>query len=112
MGLWISGPQMTSSDTSHRAVCKWVGDGEWAVSWLEHGPALSRNQAITAMTLAEIITGAVRPVEPWTWALIEDLAGELGCTGNEAEALISGEPAQRPATNARPDQYQAKGRRK
>jgi hypothetical protein len=88
MSLSIREREMSSSETCHRAVREWGSVDRWFVSWLDSGPALSRNEAITAMTLAEVVTGAVRPMLPDTWVLVTDLAGELGIGPDDARALI------------------------
>jgi len=87
MGLAIDEDKMTSRDTPHTA----TRDGDkWVVSWLP-GRRLSRNEAITAMTLAwqVALDGSVHGSR---WPFICAWAGELGLTGQEAVAIIAAAP--------------------
>jgi hypothetical protein len=52
MALTINDRTMTSDDTDHTARLAPGEQHQWEVSWLP-GRRLTRNQAITAMTLAE-----------------------------------------------------------
>jgi hypothetical protein len=59
MAIRVTETAMTSDETGHNAGW-WPnspanGDGAWVVSWLPHR-LLTRNEAMTAMTLAEHIT--------------------------------------------------------
>lgn len=85
MTLLITDAAITSDVTGHTAV--FVGDMDtgaqivpdcWTVSWLP-GNYLTRNLAITAMTIAEEIAEADGDV-----GLIASLAHELGMAGPEA----------------------------
>jgi hypothetical protein len=78
---------MTSDVTPHTATA-WPVPGEptlWSVTWLP-GRALTRNQAVSAMMLAETVS---RGIEPGTrmWIFVNGWAAELGLTGEEAATL-------------------------
>lgn len=55
MSIKITDEAMTSDTTPHSARAD--GDG-WAVTWLP-GRALARNQAVSAMVLAETVAGGI-----------------------------------------------------
>ena len=76
---------MTSDTTPHRA--RTDGDG-WAVTWLP-GRVLTRNQATTAMVLAETVAGGIGDHTGKRWLFIEGWADELGITGADAVAKIN-----------------------
>ncbi|WP_129668560.1 hypothetical protein [Phytoactinopolyspora endophytica] len=82
MSIRITDESMTSDITRHEAL-RVYGD-VWGVSWLP-GRQLDRNQAITAMTLAETVTVAVNADGPVCTdtirTLIDTWASELGLTG-------------------------------
>jgi hypothetical protein len=90
MALTITDEIMRSTDTPHTA--QPYGDG-WAVTWLP-GRVLTRNQAITAMTIAET-TGRIPAdagPEAYTgriWVHLDGWAAELGLAGPEAVVLAS-----------------------
>jgi hypothetical protein len=92
MSVWITDDEMSSDVTTHHATrvpttdrrSPWV----WRLSFLPPWWLMDRNQAITAMTLAETVaTGDARDA-----ALIADLAAELGMTAGEAITRITSEP--------------------
>ena len=60
----------------------------WAVTWLP-GRVLTRNQAITAMMLAETVAGGVGEHIDKRWLFIEGWANEPGMTGADAVGKIS-----------------------
>lgn len=79
---------MTSDVTPHRA-CRLLSGlhaRQWTVSWLD-GRLVDRNQAITALTIAEAVADPT-PFEHVD-ALISSLASELGLTGPEAVRLVT-----------------------
>jgi hypothetical protein len=89
---------MTSDQTRHTAAVVpgaviEGGPTAWSVSWLP-GRLLLRNQAITAMTIAEV--AATREFEPGAadpiWLHIDGWAAELGITGPHAVAEASRTP--------------------
>ena len=82
-GITITEDTMTSELTSHRA--KHINHG-WKVTWLP-GRMLDRNQATTAMVLAERAAQGVGARDP-DWPFIESWAAELGLTGAEAVSQI------------------------
>jgi hypothetical protein len=91
----ITDTEMTSDRTRHSAAA--IEDsryGSWTVTWLP-GVSLSYNQAITAMTLAEVVAthdfqvdGGQDPV----WLHVDGWAAELGITGPQAVAEASIRP--------------------
>jgi hypothetical protein len=96
MATKISDTEMTSDRTRHtaRVVPGAVVEGgptAWEVSWLP-GRLLLRNQAITAMTIAEVVwthqfetPGSKDPI----WLHLDGWAAELGITGPNAVAEAS-----------------------
>ena len=82
MSLVIGEDRMFSRDIPHTATRQ---GGKWVVSWLP-GRQLSRNEAITAMTLAEQVAEDACVHSKW-WPFIVAWAGELGLSGQEAVAL-------------------------
>lgn len=81
MSLHITSERMTSDQTKHWA--KPVTDdqyGQWWVSW--RGGEVTRNEAITAMTVAETIAQIQRDGELSVghplWPHVESWASELG----------------------------------
>ena len=85
MNIRITDEAMTSDTTPHRA--RTDGDG-WAVTWLP-GQVLTRNQATTAMVLAETVAGGIGDHTDKRWLFIERWADELGITGADAVAKIN-----------------------
>jgi hypothetical protein len=83
----ITDTEMTSDLTPHTARfdpdAAAVGSGAWIVSWLPQR-LLTRNQAITAMTLAEAV--AAHPASPGSqwWPFIQGWAAELGVATQRA----------------------------
>jgi hypothetical protein len=87
---------MTSDQTRHSATAWPVPDEPtlWSVTWLP-GCALTRNQAITAMTLAEMIAVHADDLTDSGskyWLFIDGWAAELGITGPNAVAEASLSP--------------------
>jgi hypothetical protein len=90
MALDIDADRMTSEETAHFAVPTPDGSG-WSVSWLP-GQILGRDQAITALTLAEVVaTTELWCDSPW-WPFIDEWAAELGLTGPNAILRAAGSP--------------------
>ena len=85
MNIRITDEAMTSDTTPHGT--RSDADG-WAVTWLP-GRVLTRNQAITAMVLAETVTGNIGDHTDKRWLFIESWANELGMTGADAVGKIS-----------------------
>lgn len=85
--LAITGTKMTSDVTRHTAAVKpgatvEGGPAAWTVTWLP-GRLLTRNQAITAMTIAEVVAEHDTPGDPLRaghriWLHLGSWAAELG----------------------------------
>ncbi|MGH3860902.1 hypothetical protein [Actinokineospora sp.] len=87
----ITDDAMISDRTRHEAHTVRSGEtyGPWTVSWLPER-FINRNQAITAMTLAETVAGVLLTTHDVTmWAVIDDWAAELGLTGPDAVGRIA-----------------------
>ena len=84
MNIKITDKAMTSDTTPHSTCPDGVG---WAVTWLA-GRILTRNQAITAMVLAETVAGGLGDHTDKRWLFIETWANELGMTGADATDKI------------------------
>jgi hypothetical protein len=85
---------MTSPNTPHTAIAT---DDGWVVSWMP-GRTLDRNQATTAMVIADIADsrGAGLSVDP-VWPFLDNWAAELGLSGPDAVVRASEPPATREA---------------
>lgn len=86
---------MSSTSTPHTARRVQLAPERWRASWLP-ARVLSRNQAITAITIAELATegltaGGLRPDSP-AWPLINQLAAELDLTGIDAAWQVANPP--------------------
>ena len=98
----ISDTEMTSDITRHFATA-WPVEDEptlWTVTWLP-GRSLTRNQAITAMTLAEVVATRADDLmdnQHKLWGHIDGWAAELFISGPHAfaEAMLSPEDHQVP----------------
>lgn len=92
MTLHITDDAITSDETRHTARLLPLGRGAWEVSWLP-GRLLDRNAAITAMTLAELVTEAVEgggiDSTDDRWTIIDAFAAELGIAGPDALVRIT-----------------------
>lgn len=89
MRLTITDDRMTAEHSRHYAE-QIVGVDGWRVSWLR-GRTLTRNEAITALSLADVVAEQVLTSDHLRWPLIDTWAAELGLTGPRAVVLI-GEP--------------------
>jgi hypothetical protein len=97
----ISDSEMSSDQTRHTATVVpgaviEGGPTAWSVSWLP-GRLLLRNQAITAMTIAEVIGGHDLTGDPLhaghrLWPHLDSWAAELGISGPQALAEASMSP--------------------
>jgi hypothetical protein len=98
-GITITETHMSSPDTPHTAT---VTGGGWQASWLP-GRTLDRNQATTAMVIANIVgSGGVPRADDPVWLFLDGWAAELGLTAPAAVARVSQPPAERQA-EARPE---------
>ncbi|NEE02070.1 hypothetical protein [Phytoactinopolyspora halotolerans] len=92
MTLTITADTITSDETRHTARRLPIGRGVWEISWLP-GQLLDRNHAITAMTLAEIVTSIVDAggldCTDRRWESIDAFAAELGLDGPDALVRIT-----------------------
>jgi hypothetical protein len=102
MAIQVSDTEMTSDVTRHTAKLVKLPPPltgySWQVTWLP-GQHLSRNEAITAMTIAETVAAhEFKPVgtEPGdvdpVWLHIDRWAAELGITAPQAVAKASLSP--------------------
>jgi hypothetical protein len=91
VSLKITDTEMTSDLSPHFATVL-VAPGRWLVSWLPVR-ILSRNEAVTAMTLAETI-GAHEDMGPThrLWPFVTSWAGELGLSPERVVELVSEPP--------------------
>jgi hypothetical protein len=92
MATRITDAAMTSDQTPHSAQA--APGGGWTVTWLP-GRTLTRDQAITAMTIAEVVAtraGDLADTANRLWLHIDGWAAELGITGPEAVAKSSLSP--------------------
>lgn len=82
MTLTITDTEMTSTATAHRA---WRTDKGWRVTW-RTGAVWDRNQAITAMSIAEHVDlSGFHEDDPQ----IHDWARELGMTASDAAHMVT-----------------------
>lgn len=93
-GLQITEDVMRSSSTPHYATC--IGPGSWVVSWLPNR-TLTQGQAVTAMTIAEVLGNHDQISDPVMadhrlWGFLDNWAQELGLTGPAAVAEASRDP--------------------
>jgi hypothetical protein len=90
--ITINDRRMVSDQTEHWAVPVVKGQeyGNWSVSWLP-GQPVTRNQAITAMVLAEQVTSGVRSSDHPRWPFIVTWAAELDLDPQQAVSLLATE---------------------
>ncbi len=93
-GITITDTSMSSPVTPHAATAT---GGGWKVSWLP-GRTLDRNQAVTAMTIDDMVgsKGVPRADDP-IWLHLDGWAAELGLTAPAAVARVSQPPAEHQA---------------
>ena len=89
MALSITETDMFCDVSQHSAMK--LESADWSVSWLP-GWLLDRNQAITAMTIAEMVSTEEFTSDNPMWTQLEDWASELGMTASEALARVSAGP--------------------
>ena len=88
MTLTINDTTMTSDQTGHTARLTSGSQHLWEVSWLP-GRALDRNNAITAMVLADHARERDLNERHRLWPFIQSWAAELGLTGSNAVDQVS-----------------------
>ena len=88
MQLTITDSYMRGTGTRHSA--KLTADG-WEVTWLP-GRALTRNQAITAMTIADIVATCDMMSDSPMWPFIDSWAEELDMSSLQAVVWSSESP--------------------
>ena len=87
MSTRITDTAMSSTSTDHTAR-RTHPTGQWRVSWLPRR-LLTRNEAVTAMTIAEVV--ASRPARGnRIWSAVATMAAELDLTTDEARTLAGG----------------------
>lgn len=87
--LTITDKIMRSTATRHTAA---AADDGWTVTWLP-GRRLSRNEAITAMAIAQVVGGrGVGLSDDPIWPHVENWAAELGLSGANAVVRVSEPP--------------------
>jgi hypothetical protein len=98
VALTITGKLIRSTDTPHTATAWPVPDEPtlWTVTWLP-GRNLTRNQAITAMTIAEEAGQVPADCDPEVyddgfWSRADAWAAELGLSGPDAVVRASEPP--------------------
>ena len=96
--LTITGSEMTSDTTRHTAELVKLPSPltgySWQVTWLP-GQHLTRDEAITAMTIAEFVIthrSALADVLSPAWSHLAAWADEIGITPERALALVSRSP--------------------
>lgn len=88
MSTTITDVLMTSDQTRHRAVRVGQEPDGWVVSWIPDR-GLTRDQAITAMTLAEVVaTEDLSPEGRW-WLFVKGWAAELHLAPQQAVDLLT-----------------------
>ncbi|HET8680711.1 MAG TPA: hypothetical protein VFM54_02375 [Micromonosporaceae bacterium] len=95
MTITIGDDRMTSDVTPHFAQLVAAGgpcrcSTRWRVSWLP-GRTLSRDEATTAMTLAELVARGVRDGDR-RWPFVVGWAQELGLSGAQAAQRVRETP--------------------
>ena len=91
MAVRILDDSMSSDRSPHTARLLPGEQPTWEVSWLP-GRRLNRNEAVTAMVLADTtVNGDVHPGHR-AWLHIEGWAAELGMTGSQALDRVVGPP--------------------
>ena len=92
MALNIQPDGITSDRTLHTAHPAADARYLWEVSWLP-GRRVSRDNAITAMVLADLVNPANMNPEHWLWPHVESWATELALTTPEALAKMADPPS-------------------
>lgn len=87
--LHIAGNSMRCDDSKHSARLIGVEDGweKWEVTWLPDR-VLGRNEAVTAMTIAERVGRGIE-IGDKLWPHLDGWAAELGLSGPDAVVRAS-----------------------
>jgi glyoxylate carboligase len=96
MMLWIHRDAMTSDHTRHTARPVPGAIHAWEVTWLP-GRHLSRDEAVTAMVLADVTARQYVTERHWVWHHVEGWAAELGLTTPDALSRTAARPKRAPA---------------
>jgi hypothetical protein len=91
VALKILDDSMSSDRSPHTARLLPSGQSTWEVSWLP-GHHLNRNQAITAMVIADTTVDSDVHPGHLSWPHIQGWAAELGMTGPQALDRVAGPP--------------------
>ena len=91
MAVSIREHKMSSSHSRHTARLVTDTQYTWEVSWLP-GRDLNRNQAVTAMVLADTTADSDVHSGHRLWPHIEVWAAELGMSGSQALGRVAGPP--------------------
>jgi hypothetical protein len=92
MALNIQPDGITSDRTIHTALPATDARHLWEVSWLP-GRRVSRDNAITAMVLADLASPGEMDAGHWLWPHVEGWASELGLTAPKALTHIANPPS-------------------
>jgi hypothetical protein len=91
MAIKIDDTEMASDATQHTA-CQ-TPSGAWRVTWLP-GFDLNRNEAITAMVLADHVGNQAITTQDRIWPFVEGWAAELGMSPEAALLGVRKPPEQ------------------
>ena len=94
--LWIHRDAMTSDHTRTLPGQCPAPIHAWEVTWLP-GRHLSRDEAVTAMVLADVTARQYVTERHWVWHHVEGWAAELGLTTPDAVSRTSARPKRAPA---------------
>lgn len=103
MALNINDRVMTSNRTPHAARLAPGEEHQWEVSWLP-GRRVTRNEAITAMTLAEAQSPGETLDRNQLWPHIQGWAAELGMAADQAATQIAAMPTWAATAETTPEQ--------
>src|SRR5690348_12849130 len=91
MNVTVTDDAMTGENTTHTARRTYEGINIWEVSWLP-GRLPDRNQAISAMVIADFAASTAPRQGDRLWPHIEGWAAELGLTAPDALARAAQPP--------------------
>jgi len=96
MSLFISHDAITGEHTTHTARPVPGDPHAWEVTWLP-GRRMNRNNAITAMVLADVAGSCDLESGDRLWPHVQGWAAEVGLTASQALARVSQPSARRTA---------------